>query len=134
MDWTALWLLVQPHLTEIVIITFGAILSWVGALGAAVLRRIGQSVGLQIEEKHRAALHQAILTGVNQALAKQMDSKDAASAAVDHALLSVPDAIGALTKGVKAKTKAERQKAVREVLLRIALGKLGMAGKLLSGG
>ncbi len=133
MDWNALWLQVQPHVTDIVFIIASTLLTWLAALGASVLRRIGASIGLSIEEKHRAALHQALLTGIQQALTKRLDGPEAAEAAVDHALLSVPDAIGALTKGGKG-TKAERKAAVRAILLRIALGKMGLAGKLLSGG
>lgn len=129
MDWQNIWLQVQPHILEAVSVI-------VAALIARAALAFTAKTGIEVQARHREALQQAIMSGINMALSKSMAPNLAAEAAVDHAFLSVPDAITALTKSNPKlpKTKREREKAIRDILLRIALGKLGLAGKLLSGG
>ena len=69
-----------------------ALIGWAAAA-------INRKTGIDIEEKHRLALHSAIMTGVRLALAKGMTGPSVVTAALDHARLSVPDAINALGAG-----------------------------------
>lgn len=84
-----------PALVEAVGVLLMAALTW-----AAVKFRA--KTGLEIEERHRWALHGAIMSGVEAAtakLGKGVPLADIAEAAVKHAQASVPDAINALRPG-----------------------------------
>ncbi|QEU08244.1 hypothetical protein [Paracoccus yeei] len=81
-----------PQLLEIVALTLAAVLTWAAAKAKA-------KFGIDIEARHRDALHSAIMTGVRLALANGMSGGAAVTAALDHARLSVPDAITALGAG-----------------------------------
>ena len=83
---------VVPQLLEIVALILAAVLTWAAAKAKA-------KFGIDIEEKHRLALHSAIMTGVRLALANGMSKEAVVTAALDHARLSVPDAINALGAG-----------------------------------
>ena len=61
--------------------------------------RKGDKFGIDIEARHRDALHSAIMTGVRLALVNGMSKEAVVTAALDHARLSVPDAINALGAG-----------------------------------
>lgn len=67
--------------------------------------------GIEIEAKHREALHSAIMSGIRAALAKGLTGSEAVDAAVAHATASVPDAITALNPAT-------------QVLINIATAKL----------
>ena len=69
-----------------------ALIAWAAAA-------INRKTGIDVEEKHRLALHSAIMTGVRLALANGMSKEAVVTAALDHARLSVPDAINALGAG-----------------------------------
>ena len=69
-----------------------AVLTWAAAKAKA-------KFGIDIEARHRDALHSAIMTGVRLALANGMSKEAVVTAALDHARLSVPDAINALGAG-----------------------------------
>lgn len=49
--------------------------------------------GIEIEARHREALHSALMSGIRAALAQGLTGGDAVSAAVGYAVQSVPDAI-----------------------------------------
>ena len=53
--------------------------------------------GIEIEARHREALHSALMTGVRRALASGLQEREAvAEATVNHVRTSVPDALAAL--------------------------------------
>ncbi|RWR26808.1 hypothetical protein D2T29_19720 [Sinirhodobacter populi] len=52
--------------------------------------------GIEIEAKHREALHSAIMSGIRSAVARGLTGPAAIDAAIQHATASVPDAIAAL--------------------------------------
>ena len=111
---------VVPQLLEIVALILAAVLTWAAAKAKA-------KWGIDIEEKHRLALHSAIMTGVRLALAKGMDGPSVVTAALDHARLSVPDAINALGAGKTVLiniAEAKMQEAAQDALTQ-ALRKAG---------
>lgn len=78
---------------------FEALMSLVTlAIGYATIL-IKRATGVQIEEKHRAALHSAIRTGVLIAMEKGLDKGALVQVAKDYARQSVPDAIRYLVPG-----------------------------------
>ncbi|WP_423209090.1 hypothetical protein E2976_17745 [Paracoccus yeei] len=102
---------VVPQLLEIVALILAAMLAWASAKAKA-------KWGIDIEARHRDALHSAIMTGVRLALAKGMDGPSVVTAALDHARLSVPDAINALGAGKTVLVnlaEAKMQEAVSDV-------------------
>lgn len=69
------------------------------ALGGVLLRAslvAKKRWGIDIEARHREALHSALMSGVRAALAKGLSGQAAIQAAVDHATSSVPDAMRGL--------------------------------------
>lgn len=64
---------------------------------AAVLLR--RWTGIQIEERHRAALHSAIRTGVLAALDKGISGETLVGVVRDYIAVSVPDALRRLAPG-----------------------------------
>lgn len=80
---------VMPHILEIISIVLASILAWV----ANVARR---KWGIDVEARHRDALHSALLTGARLALERKLDLKAAIGLILGHAQASVPDAIAAL--------------------------------------
>ena len=93
-----------------------ALIGWAAAA-------INRKTGIDVEEKHRLALHSAIMTGVRLALANGMSKEAVVTAALDHARLSVPDAINALGAGktvliniAEAKMQEAAQGTLTEVL------------------
>lgn len=99
----------QPYALEVFGLGLSAVIGW-----AAV--RIGRKTGLEIEEKHRLALHTALMTAARLALAKQLTGAAAIELALDYAKRSVPDAIRKLNPPQAvieslAKSKIEAVKA-----------------------
>ena len=91
-----------------------------GLAVAAVLVRVSlvakQRWGLEIEARHRDALHSALMSGVRAALAGGLTGRAAVDAAIEHAARSVPDAIGRLDPTAQVIT------AIAEAKLREAVG------------
>lgn len=81
-----------PHIVEVVMSLVTVLLGY-----ATVLLK--KWTGIQIEEKHRQALHSAIRTGVQMGLDKGLDRKMILGVAKDYAKTSVPDAIKWLVPG-----------------------------------
>ena len=89
MDWNTILAALMPILLDV--------------LGAIVLALIGQAAlwlkrrtGIEIEARHREALHQAIMTGLRAALTKSATPSDAITRSIEYAKQSVPYAIRAL--------------------------------------
>ncbi len=69
------------------------------ALGAALLwlsRVAKERWGIEVEARHREALHSALFSGVRAALARGLNGQAAIEAAVAYAARSVPDALAKL--------------------------------------
>lgn len=94
-----------PHLLEIAALALTALIGWAA-------QRFNAWTGIQIEARHRDALHLAIMTGIRRALDAGQSHDVAIDAAVEYAKKSVPDAIRAL-------------KPARDILGAIARSKLG---------
>lgn len=83
---------ITPHIIELVSLALAAILAWLAAW-------LKLKFKIDIEAKHREALHSALMTGVRLALARYgaTASKGVVlGAAVDYAREAVPDAIKSL--------------------------------------
>lgn len=80
---------VLPSLVEIASL---ALMAWLVRFSAFAKERWG----VEIEAKHREALHSAILSGILAAVSRGLSGEQAVQAAVAHAAESVPDAIAAL--------------------------------------
>ena len=86
---TEIWEAVAPHLLEL----FGALLTLLFGWLSVQLKA---KWGIEVEARHREALHSALMTGAQLALDRKLTGKAAADLAVGYARKSVPDAIGAL--------------------------------------
>lgn len=75
-----------PHLMEVIGLALTILL---GGLFSTLKTRWG----IEIEARHRAALHSAIMTGVLAALDRGLAGEAAVNAALGHVHASVPDAI-----------------------------------------
>lgn len=80
---------ILPSLLEIAGIV---LMAWI----ARVSLYAKEKWGIEIEAKHREALHSAIMSGIRAALGQGLTGSAAIEAAVEHATASVPDAIAAL--------------------------------------
>ena len=82
-----------PYLLELLAAILTIIIGWLAALARA-------RWGIEIEARHREALHSALMTGVRHALARGLQEREAvAEATVDYVRTSVPDALSALRPG-----------------------------------
>lgn len=76
------------------------LLQLIAAILGMVLLRAAEAArrrwGLEVEARHREALHTALMTGVSAALARGLKGTAAVDAATVYARRSVPDAIAAL--------------------------------------
>ena len=76
------------------------LLQLIAAALAMVLLRAAEAArhrwGIEIEARHREALHAALMTGISAALARGLKGTAAVDAATVYARQSVPDAIAAL--------------------------------------
>ncbi|WP_288949536.1 hypothetical protein [uncultured Paracoccus sp.] len=78
-----------PHLLELVSLAITAIIGW----AAAAARR---KWGIEIEARHREALHWALTTAAQLAVKNQLTGKQALDLMLEYVRRSVPDAIGNL--------------------------------------
>lgn len=88
------------------------------ALGGVLLRAslvAKRRWGIDIEARHREALHSALMSGVRAALDRGLSGRAAVDAAVEHATQSVPDAIGALDPTIEVLATIAKSK-LREAL------------------
>ena len=98
-----------PHLLEVVAGLLSAVIGW-----AAMAAK--RKWGLDVEARHREALHSALMTGARMALDRAISPHGAADLAVGYAEVSVPDAIKAL-------------RPTQEVLINLARAKVAEAAK-----
>ncbi|WP_417262610.1 hypothetical protein [Celeribacter sp.] len=102
------------------------LLQGISAILGVLLIRITSTAktrwGIEIEARHREALHAALMSGIRAALSRNMSGQAAITAAIQHALKSVPDAVAALDpeEGVLAN--------IAEAKLREALGSMPWIG------
>lgn len=80
---------VSPHALEIMGIGLTFVIGWASTQAA---RRFG----LDIEQRHRDALHSALMTGARLALAKQLTAAAAVDLILGYVKTSVPGAVGKL--------------------------------------
>ena len=85
-----LYVMILPTMLQLI----GAILG-VLLIGAANMAR--HRWGIEIEARHREALHSAIMSGIRAALAKGASGDTAVTSALAYTYKSVPDALAALT-------------------------------------
>lgn len=83
----------RPGLLEL----FGAAITLLIGWAAAKAR---QKWGIDIEARHREALHSALMNAARLALANQLTGDKAVSMILDYARQSVPDAIGSLRPSI----------------------------------
>lgn len=69
---------------------FGTILTILINRASSVAR---ERWGIEVEARHREALHSAIMSGIRQALSRGFSDRDAIGVALEYAGKSVPDAI-----------------------------------------
>lgn len=76
------------------------VLQLIAAVLGAVLLRAANTArdrwGIEIEARHREALHSALMSGIRAALGRGLTGKTAIDAAISYATISVPDAVVAL--------------------------------------
>lgn len=89
MDLKTLAVALAPHILELLAGALSALIGW-----AAMAAK--RKWGLDIESRHREALHSALMTGARMALDRAISPQGAADLAVGYAEASVPDAIKAL--------------------------------------
>lgn len=86
---TGLVAAVTPLLIDLLAIVLMAALTWAAAWGK-------RKFGIDIEAKHRDALHSALMTGARLAAARQLTGPGALQLIMDYVRKSVPDALAAL--------------------------------------
>lgn len=85
-----------PYLINLLATLVGIALTWAITQFASTQAAIKARTGLDIEAVLRAALHQALTSGAQTAVAGGLSGPAAVNATVAHATSSVPDAIEAL--------------------------------------
>ena len=80
---------VAPLLIDLLAIVLMAALTWAAAWGK-------RKFGVDIEAKHRDALHSALMTGARLAAARQLTGPGALQLILDYVRKSVPDALATL--------------------------------------
>ena len=97
---------VSPHAFEVLGIGLTFVIGWASV-------QVARRTGLDIEQKHRDALHTALMTAARLALAKELTGAAAISLILGYVRQSVPDAIrklnppAAIIEGL-AKSKLEQ--------------------------
>lgn len=80
---------ILPLMLQVISAIVGLIIAWAAATAK-------QRWGIEIEGRHREALHSAIMSGIRAALLAGMPKQAAVASALAHVRVSVPDAIAAL--------------------------------------
>lgn len=100
---TALLQALLPHFLEILGATLTVLIGW----AADTARR---RWGIEIEARHREALHSALMTGARMAIQRGLTGAKAAELAVGYAQSSVPGAIRALQPAPEVLSNLARAK------------------------
>ncbi|WP_193668097.1 hypothetical protein [Paracoccus kondratievae] len=103
-----------PHLLELVSLAITAIIGW----AAAAVRR---KWGVEIEARHREALHWALTTAAQLAVKNQLTGKSAVDLMLEYVRRSVPDAIGSLRPSAEVLTDLAQAKLEQVVVERSGL-------------
>lgn len=98
----------MPHLLEI----FGVVIT---ILIASLVQTLKARFGIEVEARHREALHSALLSGIRAALGRGLLGQAAVDDALRYVLDSVPDAITALNPNANVLTDLAAAK-LREVM------------------
>lgn len=110
----ALYIEVLPLLLQLIAVVVGLVLARVAAVAK-------DRWGIEIEARHREALHSAIMTGAAAALARGLRGEAAVQSAIDHALgRGSPDAIdyfGLAADDLKVLAQSKLQAAYPLMLL-----------------
>lgn len=80
---------ILPHLLNLISIMLPPLITWIAV-------RVHQMTGVEVEARHREALHSALMTGIRWALGRGLSGQAAVSAAVEYAGRSVPDVLARL--------------------------------------
>ncbi len=83
-----MWDIIEPHLIELI----GAVVAAAITVASLAIR---QYLGITIDAKHRDALHQALMSGAEAAVAEGFGAGIdlVKERAIEHARASVPDAL-----------------------------------------
>ena len=80
-----------PLLVDLLALLLGLAIGWLSPQAHRYL-------GVQVEPRHREALHSAIMTGLRHSLAEDVSRERILHEALHYARTSVPDAVRALVK------------------------------------
>lgn len=110
----------SAFLTEISAVTMPALVSLFGTILTIVISRAATVAksrwGIEIEARHREALHSALMSGVQAALGAGLTGRAVITAATQYAAESVPDAIRALPQATSAVMESIAEAKLREAL------------------
>lgn len=101
------------------------LLQVIGAILGLLLMRAANMArtrwGIEIEARHREALHSAVMSGITSALMRGLNGSAAVAAAIQHTTRSVPDALAALDPTTEVLTSiAEAKLREAQPLLEIS--------------
>ena len=109
----------KTMLAEIVAALAPIVMLGVGAFLTLTLNRVttiaSSRWGIEIEARHREALHSALMSGVQAALRRGLTGSDATRAGLEYALRSTPDAVSAL-KPAEGVLRSIAESKLREAL------------------
>lgn len=88
------WAEISAAVLPALVTLFGTVLTIIITQATKVAR---ERWGVEIEARHREALHAAVMSGLQAALLKGQLGKAAVDAALDHVAVSVPDALKKLS-------------------------------------
>lgn len=99
----------MPHILEVAGVVVAILL-------AGLTRTLKDRWGIEIEARHREALHSALMSGIRAALGRGLAGQAAIDAAVSYARQSVPDALSRLDPdaGVLADLASSKLRQVLE--------------------
>ena len=92
-----------PHVLEVLALVLTLIIGWAA-------KRFRDWTGIQIEEKHQRALHQAAMTAATAAIARGMEGVKAVEFVDVYVRASVPDAVAALQPSTGIMSEIARSK------------------------
>lgn len=108
---------ILPLMLQVISAIVGLIIAWAAATAK-------QRWGIEIEGRHREALHSAIMSGIRGALLAKLPREAVVSDALDYARASVPDALKAL-KPTDAVLNRIAEAKLKEVMDQVPLHLIG---------
>lgn len=118
---------IYAALLPLILTAIGGILSYVIGRAAEAARA---RWGIEIEARHREALHSALMTGIQAALGRGLVGQAAIDAATVYAAQSVPDALARLDpdSGVLAELARSKLRAALDMTPVFAVGGSAVQG------